>query len=140
MTGTIRFARILSRTDQIAAQLHGLHFAAFHPPDTSWQPAVNVYAYADRLEVCIDLAGVRRQDIRVDVGPRRLSVSGHRVLPESGCEGEACGRILVMEIVDGPFERTLEFPVDIDTQRVEARQENGWLWIVLPRTQHGGAV
>lgn len=122
-------------TDQIAAQLHGLHFAAFHPPDTSWRPAANVYAYADRLEVCLDLAGVDKKEIRVDVERRRLSVSGHRLLPESGCQGGSCGRILVMEIEDGAFERHLEFPVDIDTEKVEARQDNGWLWIVLPKAQ-----
>jgi HSP20 family protein len=43
-----------------------------------------------------------------------------------------------MEIQDGHFERTLEFPMDIDMERVEARQENGWLWIVIPKAQQGG--
>jgi HSP20 family protein len=138
MTGASRLARILSMTDQIAAQLHGLHFSAFPPPDAIWRPGVNVYAYEDRVEVCMDLAGVEKKDIRVDVEPRRLSVSGHRVLPENSCVGPGCGRILVMEIQDGRFERTLEFPFDIEMERVEARQEHGWLWIVLPKTRQGG--
>jgi HSP20 family protein len=127
-------------TDQIAAQLRGLHFSACRPADTCWQPAVNVYAYEDRLEVCMDLAGVDKREIRVDVEPRRLTVSGHRALPENGRSKQECGRILVMEIEDGPFGRTLEFTTDVDTSRVEARQDNGWLWIVLPRAgaQQGG--
>src|SRR3954451_12911741 len=75
MSTASRLARILSMTDQIAGQLHGLHFSAFHPPDARWQPAVNVYSYEDRVEVCMDLAGVEKKDIRVDVEPRRLSVS-----------------------------------------------------------------
>lgn len=137
MTGASRLARMLSMTDQIAGQLHGLHFSAFHPPDALWRPAVNVYSYEDRVEVCMDLAGVEKKDIRVDVEPRRLSVSGHRVLPQNSCVGEGCGRILIMEIQDGRFERTLEFSFDIEMERVEARQENGWLWIVLPKTQRG---
>jgi HSP20 family protein len=140
MTGSSRLTRILSMTDQIARQLHGLHFSSYHPPDPAWRPAVNVYAYADRLEVCMDLAGVEKEDIRVDVEPRRISVSGHREFPESHCEGPGCARILMMEIEDGRFARTLEFPIDIDVQRVQARQENGWLWIVVPKAQQGGAA
>src|SRR5262245_41254760 len=133
MTRHIRLSRLLSMTDQIATQLHGLHFSALHPSDATWRPAVNVYAYADRMEVCVDLAGVDKREIRVDVEARRLSVSGHRTFPENDCEGPGCARILIMEIADGRFERTLEFTEEIDTERVEARQENGWLWIILPK-------
>lgn len=132
MARNIRFTRIVSMADQLAAQLQGLHFSGLQAADASWQPAVNVYAYADRIEVCVDLAGVRKQDIRVEVEPRRLVVRGHRKMPERDCERPPCGRILVMEIVDGGFERMLEFPVDVDTERVDARQDNGWLWISLP--------
>jgi HSP20 family protein len=138
MTGASRLARILSMTDDIAAQLRGLHFSSYHPPEPAWRPAVNVYAYADRIEVCMDLAGVDKQDIRVDVEPRRVSVSGHRIVPEKSCQGPGCARILVMEIQDGQFERTLDLPFDLDMERVEARQDNGWLWIILPRAQQGG--
>lgn len=132
MPRSIRFTRIVSKTDQVAAQLQALHFAGFHPLVEVWQPAVNVYAYQDRLEVCMDLAGVRKQDIIVDVEPRRLTVRGHRESPEQGCAHPPCGRILMMEIVEGAFQRILEFPVTVNTEEVQARQENGWLWITLP--------
>lgn len=133
MTRSIRFTRLFSMTDQLAAQLQGLHFGSLAAADSSWQPAVNIYAHGDRLEVCVDLAGVRKQDIKVDVEPRRLVVHGHRDPPDCGSQRQACGRILVMEIADGPFARVVEFPMDVDTARVEARQDNGWLWITLPR-------
>ena len=120
-------------TDQLATQLQGLHFGSLPSGDATWQPAVNVYAHADRLEVCVDLAGVRKQDIKVDVEQRRLVVCGHREPPDCGSQRQSCGRILVMEIADGSFARVLEFPVEVDTARVEARQDNGWLWITLPR-------
>jgi HSP20 family protein len=132
MTGTIRFARILSRTDRIAAQLHGLQFSSFHPPDSAWQPAINVYEYADHIEVCVDLAGVRPQDLTVHVEARRLIVRGHRVPPACAAGPSGCGRILIMEIGDGPFERTIDFRADIDSEGVRARHENGWLWIRVP--------
>jgi HSP20 family protein len=103
-------------------------------PAEAWRPAVNVYAYADRLEVCVDLAGVSKEDVDVRVEVRRLIVRGHRSRPERGCDRPPCGRILAMEIPDGVFERVLEFPWDVNATQAEARQDNGWLWISLPRT------
>jgi len=135
MIRKIRFTRIISMADQVAAQLQGLHFSTFQSPEVNWQPAVNVYAFDDRIEVCVDLAGVRKEDIQVDVEPRRLVIHGQRSSPDSGCGHPPCGRLLVMEIPDGLFKRVLDFPLDVDTQGVEARQENGWLWITLPKAQ-----
>ncbi|HYF37987.1 MAG TPA: Hsp20/alpha crystallin family protein [Prosthecobacter sp.] len=133
MKHSIRFTRIVSRANQMVAQLQGLQFTAAGLPMTGWLPAVNVYAYADRLEVCVDLAGVKREEVEVEVQSRRLTVRGHRAAPERGCERPPCGRILAMEIPDGDFERIIDFPVDVNTQQTEARQENGWLWIILPK-------
>src|SRR6478672_381783 len=132
-TRASRLSKILSMADQIAGQLHDLHFASFQMPGRSWTPAINVYAYADRFEVCMDLAGVDKREIQVEAESRRLSVSGHRLAPGGSADEAPCKRILVMEIHDGPFARTLEFAEDLDTSRVEARQDNGWLWIVLPK-------
>lgn len=132
MPHSIRFTRLFSMADQLAAQLQGLQFAGLQTPEAMWRPDVNVYAHEDRLEVCVDLAGVSKQEIKVEVEPRRLVVRGQRQEPDSGCEASACCRILVMEIPDGSFERVLEFPVAVDTEMVSAKQDNGWLWITLP--------
>lgn len=134
MAHSIRLTRIVGRTSEIVAHLQGLHFSSMGLPEEAWQPAVNVYAYADRLEVCVDLAGVSKEDVEVRVEGRRLVVRGHRSPPERRCARPPCGRILAMEIPDGAFERVLEFPAEVDAARAEARQDNGWLWILLPRT------
>lgn len=139
MAGSIRFTRIMSMADQLAGQLQGLHFASLHPA-AGWQPAVNVYAHEDRIEVCVELAGTKKQDICVDVEPHRLVIRGHRPMPERDCAHPPCGRVLVMEIADGDFERVIEFPVAVDTERVQAKQDNGWLWVTLPISENGGAA
>jgi HSP20 family molecular chaperone IbpA len=133
MSRSVRITRILSMTDRVAAALQGLHFTGFAPPSTAWQPAVNVYAQPTTLEVCVDLAGVCHKDIVVHAEPRRLLIRGRRDMPDCGRGEAGCGRLLVMEIPDGTFERVLEFTVEIDPQRVQARWDNGWLWISLPR-------
>lgn len=135
MPRSIRFTRIVSMTDQLASQLQGLQFAGLQYSDVTWLPDVNVYAHADCIEVCVDLAGVNKQDIKVEVEPRRLVVRGHRKPPDRGCVPSSCVRILVMEIADGSFERILEFLVTVDTECVVAKHDNGWLWITLPVIQ-----
>ena len=133
MSRSVRITRILAMTDRMAAELQGLHFAGFLPRAASWQPAVNVYSHAGGLEVCVDLAGVHREDIEVHAEPRRLRIRGRRLMPDCGRADAGCGRVLVMEIPDGSFERILEFGQEFNPGGVEARQENGWLWISLPR-------
>lgn len=139
MVGSIRFTRIYSMADQLAAQLRSLHFAGI-PPAGGWQPLVNVYAYDDRIDVCVELAGTGKKDIQVHVEPHRLVIRGHRGMPERGCDRPPCGRILVMEIPDGDFERVIEFPVAVDTARVQAKQENGWLWVTMPILETGSGA
>lgn len=137
MAHSIRLTRIVRHTDQLVAQLQRLHFSSTGHPASAWNPAINVYAYEDRIEVCVDLAGVAKSEIEVHVEPRRLAIRGQRPSPERACKRPPCGRILVMEIPDGAFERVIEFPFEIDATTTEARQENGWLWVRLPVTQGG---
>ncbi|OAI57257.1 hypothetical protein AYO49_02400 [Verrucomicrobiaceae bacterium SCGC AG-212-N21] len=132
MARSIRLSRIVAQANQIAAELQELHFGALHRPGVAWRPALNVYVHADRFVVCVELAGMPKQDIEVQVEPRRLTISGHRVLPEPDCAQPPCGRVLIMEIAEGTFERVVEFARDIAPDKAEARQENGWLWITLP--------
>ena len=118
--------------DQLVAQMQALHFNAAQSIHGIWQPAVNIYAHGDGLHVCVDLAGVRKRDIKIEVEPRRLVIRGHRQPPDSGLAHGPCPRILVMEIPDGSFQRVLEFPLPVDAGRVTAKQDDGWLWITLP--------
>jgi HSP20 family protein len=99
---------------------------------TSWRPLVNAYRCRESLKICVDLAGVDKSAIDLEVEPRRLLIRGHRDLPEpTGGEGELV-QILAMEIDHGLFEREVTFPFDVETEEVTAEQENGLLWIYLP--------
>jgi HSP20 family molecular chaperone IbpA len=132
MATGIRFTRIVSQTNHILMQFQELQFARFHPPESAWRPNVNVYGFADRIEVCVEMTGVPKEGIEIQVEPRRLVIRGHRDSPEVRCEMPPCGRLLLMEIADGPFERVIEFEMDLDADRTQARWEHGWLWIAVP--------
>jgi len=108
-------------------------------PADAWSPNVNVYQSGHRLEVCVDLAGVRRDQLDVRVEPGRLSIRGHREPPDP-TEQEGAVRIVAMEIDSGPFCRTVQLPSTVALNEVTSSYDNGLLWIVLPlKTAAGGA-
>ena len=72
--------RMSRRVDEMVERLLGRHYAEFCPTH-AWVPAVNVYALADRAEVCVELAGIDRESIDVQPEPRRIVIRGHRAAP-----------------------------------------------------------
>lgn len=131
------FEQFIHRVDQAMNQLASGNFSRFRVADR-WTPAVNIYRLPDRLEVCVDLAGVDRKSIDMHVEPGRLTVRGVRPTPAPCHEPGPRGQIIVMEIEHGPFERTLPLPREVNLDAVEAEQCNGMLWIRLPLRNPAG--
>lgn len=129
----IRLTHMVTRADKLVSELERLRQSNFRPPAGVWHPSVNVYEHPAKFEVCVDLAGVEKEAILIELTERRLIFRGERAAPDETCGHPPCGRILIMEIADGNFERTIDFPVDLDVAEAHARQENGWLWISLPK-------
>lgn len=95
-----------------------------------WQPDVDVIEAEDAVVVRAELAGVRREEVRVSVDGDVLRLSGIR---ES--TGSSVVRLHQMEIASGPFERRIRVPVEFDRDRVTAHLEDGLLTVTLPRRQ-----
>ncbi len=108
----------------------------FFYPSESWTPNVNLYETANGYLVCVDLAGVDKEKIDVEVIDQRLKLRGARAVPMFG-EPEAAAekiRVHLMEIDHGAFTREVEIPADADRQRIAATYRNGLLWIEIPKT------
>lgn len=97
-----------------------------------WQPAINAFRCGSSLRVCVDLAGVDREEIEVQVEPHRLWIRGVRSAPEPWCGEDAARQVLALEIDSGPFSRELKLPVAVKVDEVTAQQRQGLLWIELP--------
>jgi HSP20 family protein len=95
-----------------------------------WQPPINAFRCASAVRICVDLAGIDKSQIEVNVEPRRVVVRGTREAPEPS-EDHAV-QVLALEIDYGPFEREVPLPAPVDVKEVRAEQENGLLWIYLP--------
>ena len=111
-------------------------FYAFSPGE-SWSPNVNLYENESSYIVCVDLAGVVKEEIDLQVHKQTLTLKGNRLVPTPPRDGPETAhtkcRIHVMEIDHGPFVREVELPHDVESDRIAATYRNGMLWIELPK-------
>jgi len=107
-------------------------FVRFRDTGT-WQPATNVYETRDAYHICVELAGVNRDEINLECCEQtRITIQGNRAQPRpAGVEGPLS--IHAMEIDEGAFSREIDLPEAIDVDRIEATYGEGYLWITVPR-------
>jgi HSP20 family protein len=101
-----------------------------------WEPNINFCESADAYHVAVDLAGMRREDIDVQVHAGRLLVRGQRSIARPEMEGIPLS-MHHMEIEHGAFCRELDLPDDVNPQQIAARYKDGILWIDLPKQAEG---
>ncbi|HEX8524275.1 MAG TPA: Hsp20/alpha crystallin family protein [Tepidisphaeraceae bacterium] len=106
-------------------------------PSETWQPNVNLYETEDCYVVCVDLAGVEKDKIDLELNDNRLTLKGARPVPpcpcKEGTEEPQKMKVHLMEIDHGSFARDVEIPVDVHKEQIKARYTDGMLWIELPK-------
>src|SRR5258706_16275859 len=116
-------------------------FYTFSPGET-WTPNVNLYENDVSYIVCVDLAGVVKEEIDLQVHRQSLTLRGNRRVPNQSGEGApppagqgqpAKYRVHLMEIDHGTFVREVELPHDVESGAINAVYRNGLLWIELPK-------
>lgn len=109
-----------------------------YAPNETWRPNVNLYENDTAYLVCVDLAGVNKDEIDVLVEDQTLRIRGARAvpMPEDLAEQQQRRiRIHLMEIDNGAFSRDVELPANVEKDRITATHRNGMLWIELPKKQ-----
>lgn len=119
------------RIEITVEELLSRQYVHFCPTD-AWKPNINIYETEDAVVICADLAGMRPDDIRVEVERNHLMLRGARQRPIPECRGGTIG-VHLMEIDTGDFCRELEVPQSVDRERITARYSDGLLWITLPK-------
>lgn len=114
------------------ASYHLMRFRFSRHSPHAWQPAINAYRCETCIRICVDLAGVDKSEIELQIEPRRLLLRGERENPEPSPSECPIIQTIAMEIDYGPFIRSISLPVEIDPENATASQENGFLWICLP--------
>ncbi|MEM9175534.1 MAG: Hsp20/alpha crystallin family protein, partial [Myxococcota bacterium] len=76
-----------------------------------------------------EVAGVRGEDVKVNVEGTKLRLRGVRRTPPT----DAIDRLQQMEISFGPFEREITIDASFDPDAVRARLEDGFLDVRIPK-------
>ncbi len=130
------FSHLARQANKLAEQMHKGYFS-FSPIDT-WTPSVNLYETATTYLVCVDLAGVDKEKLDVEVQENRLRLKGSRSVPsfDDVHEGQQPQRVRIhlMEIDHGSFSREVDLPADANREGISATYRNGMLWIEIPRS------
>ena len=98
---------------------------------STFSPSVNTREGEFAYHLDIDLPGVKKEDITVDVKDGRLSVSGERNLKEEVKEED----YYKLETNFGKFTRSFDLPENVDIENIEASSENGVLEVVIPKLE-----
>jgi HSP20 family protein len=134
-----RLLQIQGKLGDVAYEMTRVNFSGFHPVETRWQPAVNIFLCPRCLRICADLAGVDPEEVEFSVSAGKLLITGSRPAPEPRSEQETevvrtkAVRVLAMEIDYGGFAREIVLPDNVDLDRVKTEWNNGILWIEIPR-------
>jgi HSP20 family protein len=129
-TRTIRLRWAHGALGDLTYELTRFHFSRHSAH--AWQPAINAYRCETCIRICVDLAGVDRSDIDIQIEPRRVVLRGERDSPMPTDKAGPAVQTIAMEIDYGPFIRSVNLPAEVDIEKASAEQESGFLWICLP--------
>jgi HSP20 family protein len=110
---------------QCSQALHGL--SPLGAPAGAFVPLADIEETDDAFLVELDLPGVDKGDVDVELSGRRLVVSGERKKERKGVMRRRTRRV-------GEFRAEIIFPVDVDNEGVEASLDSGTLTIRAPKS------
>ncbi|WP_456457534.1 Hsp20/alpha crystallin family protein [Nitratifractor sp.] len=100
-------------------------------PSVDFVPAVNTRETEDAYYIEVDLPGVKKEDITIDVKDNVLTISGERKIEEERKEDD----FYRVESIYGTFERSFTLPEDVDVDKIEAEAKDGVLTVKIPKAQ-----
>jgi HSP20 family protein len=95
----------------------------------AWTPPVEIYETNEALVVRVELPGVAKEDVHVELHEHTLTLRGERKPDPQVKEGQYYRQ----ERVYGPFQRTFMLPTQVDMGKVQATYRDGLLELKLPK-------
>lgn len=90
-----------------------------------WTPAADIYETESGYLIAMDLPGINRQALEIDVDENRLVVKGTRAIDEPKQHR--------VERPRGKFLRTFSVPASVEQGKIAAEYKDGVLQIRLPK-------
>ncbi|PRX46606.1 HSP20 family protein [Prauserella shujinwangii] len=104
-------------------------FAGLDDGWRSWSPLADVTETDDAYVVDVELPGVKRDDVSIELTGTELTIHGERK------ERERQGWFRHRTRRTGQFHYSVTLPHDVDADHVDARLEDGVLTVRVPKTE-----
>ncbi|MBN1839714.1 MAG: Hsp20/alpha crystallin family protein [Campylobacterales bacterium] len=96
---------------------------------SAFRPSVSTREGEFAYHIEVDLPGVKKEDIHIDLKENQIIISGERSFKEERKEND----YYKVESSYGKFQRSFALPENVDAENIEASSENGVLEVVLPK-------
>lgn len=103
-------------------------FSKLEKSATAWSPKIDVFEKDNRLVTKVDLPGMKKEDVSVEVTDGHLVLSGERKRETE----EKKGNLYRSECEYGSFFRTVPLPEGVKLEDVKATFSNGVLEVSVP--------
>ena len=98
---------------------------------TDFTPAINTREGEFAYHVEVDLPGMKKEDINIQVEDNTLVISGERKVKEEIKEED----YYKVESSFGTFSRSFSLPDDADIENIHAESEDGVLEVIVPKLE-----
>jgi HSP20 family protein len=112
-------------------QLYEGTSAQYQPASAGVFPLINLTEDKDKYYIRAELPGVKGDELDIQVTENNLAISGERKIAAE----EENARYHRREREAGTFSRMIGLPGDIDSDKVDARLENGILTVVVSKAE-----
>lgn len=93
-------------------------------------PAVEVFDEEQNYCISLDVPGIKKEDLEIEIKENQLHINGERKSNRGGKDN-----VLKSERRYGKFSRVFNLPKNINSDKIQARFENGILDIILPKEE-----
>ena len=97
----------------------------------AWAPAVDIYETDEKMVIKVELPGLKKEDIDIEVRDSTLTLKGERKF-EKEIKRESYHRV---ERAYGSFQRSFTLPSTVKQEAIEASFKEGILEISLPKAE-----
>lgn len=95
----------------------------------NWVPPANISETENEYLIRLELADVKKEDVKIAVVDGIITISGERKLTR----GEENENVLRIESVYGTFSRSFVLPESVDDKNIRAEAKDGMLNIHIPK-------
>lgn len=125
-----RFQRLSDEVDRLFEEM--IHRPwGFSPPAAAWNPSVDLRETPEAFILEVDLPGVKKEGIKVEIEGQDLVLRGER----SSDLAQSDERVHYQERYTGSFMRRMALPESVDKDKIDAEFKDGVLRVTLPKTK-----